>query len=64
LAAPYLFNLILEAVIRLALQDSIVEKIGVQLCGRTINNLRFADDINVIAESEDQLLTVQVKKWI
>lgn len=46
--SPDLFNLVLEAVMRLALEK---EAEGVKLCGRLVNNLRFADDINLMSES-------------
>lgn len=46
--SPDLFNLVLEAVMRLALEK---ETEGVKLCGRLVNNLRFADDINLMSES-------------
>ena len=51
------FRRLKRSMVALALQDSIVEKIGVQLCGRTVNSLRFSDDTNPIAESQDQLQT-------
>jgi len=50
--SPYLFNLILEAVMNLALKDT---EIGGNINGKMINNLRFADDIDLIAEEKHQL---------
>jgi hypothetical protein len=50
--SPDLFNLVLEAVMALALQE---ETAGVQLCGRTTNNLRFADDIDLVTENMEDL---------
>ena len=47
--SPYLFNLILEAVMSLALKDT--EIVNRQM----INFLRFADDIDLIAEERPQL---------
>ena len=32
-------------------------EIGIRISGEIINNLRFADDIDLIAESEDNLYT-------
>ena len=29
--------------------------LGVNICGRMVNNLHFADDIDVIADNEDDL---------
>ena len=46
--SPDLFNLVLETVMRLALEN---EEVGVELCGRLVNNLRFADDINLMSET-------------
>src|SRR5688572_28783458 len=50
--SPYLFNLILEAMMDIALPDT---EIGVRISGEKVSNLRFADDIDLMAESEDQL---------
>ena len=57
--SPYLFNLILEAMMNIALDNT---EIGVRISGVIINNLRFADDIDLMAESEDKLqeLTTRV----
>ena len=37
---------------------------GIQIAGRNINNLRYADDITLMAESEEELkcLLLKVKK--
>ena len=43
-----LFNLILEIVMRLAERKG--EEVGVMINGMTLNNLRFADDIDLIAD--------------
>jgi len=50
--SPYLFLLLLEAVMQLALQNT---EAGVLMDGQVVNNLRFADDIDLIAESETDL---------
>ena len=34
---------------------------GIQITGRNINNLRFADDTNLIAESEEELKRLLMK---
>jgi len=50
--SPYLFLLLLEAIMQLALQNT---EAGVHMDGQVsqvVNNLRFADDIDLIAESE------------
>ena len=51
--SPYLFSLILEVMMRMALEGK--NDLGVNICGRMVNNLYFADDINVIADNEDDL---------
>src|SRR5688572_1373963 len=50
--SPDLFNLILEVVMSLALSNA---EEGVSIGGRRPNNLRFADDIDLVAESKPQL---------
>ena len=46
---------------RLALET---EEAGLELCGRLVNNLRFADDINLMFETTDELqkITDQVSQ--
>ena len=34
---------------------------GIQIAGRNINNLRYADDTNLMAESEEELKSVLMK---
>ena len=53
--SPQLFNILLEVVMLYATHDS---SIGVLINGLLINNLRFADDIVLIAESENDLQTL------
>ena len=53
--SPQLFNILLELVISLAIQDL---NIGINLQGMTINNLRFADDIVLLADSVEDLQTL------
>ena len=50
--SPELFNIFLELVISLAIQDL---SIGINLQGMTINNLRFADNIVLLADSVEDL---------
>jgi hypothetical protein len=50
--SPYLFNLLLEAVMQEALKGATA---GVNINGQLINNLRFADDIDLIAQTQEQL---------
>ena len=35
---------------------------GIKTAGRNINNLRFADDITVMAESKDELKSLLIKE--
>ena len=50
--SPDLFNLFLEAVMRLALN---CVNGGMMLSGEILNNLGFADDIDLVADSPRQL---------
>ena len=34
---------------------------GIKIAGRNINNLRYADDITLMAESEEELKTLLMK---
>ena len=36
-------------------------KAGIKITGRTINNLRYADDTTLMAESEEELKTLLMK---
>ena len=40
------------------------EQAGIKIAGRNINNLRYADDTSLVAESKDELksLLMKVKK--
>ena len=49
LLSPQLFNIFLEHIMTEALEPL---EIGVKIGGSIINNLRFADDIDLIAETE------------
>ena len=41
---------------------------GINIAGRNINNLRYADDTTLMAESEEELksllMKVRVKSWL
>ena len=51
--SPCLFNLYVEYIMRNAgLEET---KAGIQIVGRNINNLRYADDTTLMAESEEEL---------
>ena len=60
--SPCLFNLYAEYILRNAgLEEAQAE---IKIAGRNINNLRYADDITLMAESEEELksLLMKVKK--
>ena len=60
--SPCLFNLYAEYIIKNAeLEES---QAGIKIAGRNINNLRYADDTNLMAESEEELksLLMNVKE--
>ena len=51
--SPCLFNLYAEYIIQNARLDE--AQAGIKISGRNINNLRYADDTTLIAESEEEL---------
>ena len=54
-----LFNLYAEHIERNAgLEEA---QAGIKIAGRNINNLRYADDITLMAESEEELKSILVK---
>ena len=59
--SPCLFNLYAEYIIRNAgLEET---QAGIKIAGRNINNLRYADDTTLMAESEEELkLFMKVKE--
>ena len=58
-----LFNLYAEYIMRNAGLDEAQGRI--KIAGRNINNLRYGDDITLMAESEEELksLVMKVKEW-
>ena len=51
--SPCLFNLYAEYIMRNAgLEEA---RAGIKIAGRNINNLRYADDTTLMAESEEEL---------
>ena len=61
--SPCLFNLYAEYIIRNAGLDE--EQAGIKMVRRNINTLRYADDVTLMAESEEELksLLMKVKEW-
>ena len=51
--SPYLFNLYAEYIIRNAWLDE--AQAGIKTAGRNSNNLRYADNTTLMAESEEEL---------
>ena len=57
--SPCLFNFYAEYIIRNAgLEET---QAGIKIAGRNINNLRYADDTTLMAESEEELKSVLMK---
>ena len=57
--SPCLFNLYAEYIIRNAgLEEA---QAGIKIGGRNINNLRYADDTTLMAESEEELKSLLMK---
>ena len=54
--SPCLFNLYAEYIMRNAGLDE--AHAGIKITGRNINNLRYADDITLMAESKEELKNV------
>ena len=51
--SPCLFNLYVEYIMRNAgLEET---QAGIKIAGRNINNLRYADDTNLMVENEEEL---------
>ena len=60
--SPCLFNLYVEYIMRnTGLEET---QAGIKIAGRNINNLRYADDTTIMAESEEELksLLMEVKE--
>ena len=59
--SPYLFNFYAEYIMRNAGLDE--TQAGIKIAGRNISNLRYADDTNFMAESEEiKILLMKVKE--
>ena len=57
--SPCLFNLYAEYIIRNAgLEEA---QAGIKIAGRNINNLRYASDTTLMAESEEELKSLLMK---
>ena len=57
--SPCLFNFYAECIMRNpGLEEA---QAGIKIAGRNINNLRYADDITLMAESEEELKSLLMK---
>ena len=52
--SPCIFNLYAEYIMRNAGLDE--AQVGIKIAGRNMNNLRYADDTTLMAESEEELI--------
>ena len=57
--SPCLFNLYAGYIKRNAVLE--VAQAGIKTAGRNINNLRYADDTTLMAESEEELKSLLMK---
>ena len=57
--SPCLFNLYAEYIMRNAGLDE--AQVGIKIPGRNINNLRYADDTTLLAESKEELRSLLMK---
>ena len=57
--SPSLFNLYAEYIMRNAGLDE--AQAGIKIAGKNINNLRYADDITLMAESKEELKSLLMK---
>ena len=57
--SPCLFNLYAEYILRNARLEE--AQAGIKIAGRNIDNLRYADDTTLMAESEEELKSLLLK---
>ena len=56
--SPCLFNLYAEYIINAGMEEA---QAGIKIARRNINNLRYADDATIMAESEEELKSLLMK---
>ena len=60
--SPCLFNLYAEYIMRNSgLEET---QAGIKIAGRNINNLRYADDTTLMAESEEEVISLLIKRRV
>ena len=59
ITSPCLFNLYVEYIMQNARLDE--AQVGIKIAGRNINNLRYAEDTTLMAESEEELKSLLMK---
>ena len=57
--SPWLFNFYAEYIMWNAKQDE--SQAGIQIARRNINNLKYADNTTLLAESEEELKSLMMK---
>ena len=57
--SPYLFNFYVECIMWNSGLDE--AQAGIQTAGRNVNNLRYANDTTLMAESEEELKSLLMK---
>ena len=57
--SPCLFNIYAEYIMRNAGLDEV--QTGIKIARRDVNNLRYADDTTLMAESEEQIKSLLMK---
>ena len=57
--SPLLFNSYAEYIMRNARLDEVQD--GIKITGRNINNLRYADNTTLMAESKEELKNLLIK---
>ena len=57
--SPCLFNLYAEYIMRNPRMDEV--RAGIKIAGRNINNIRYADDTTLMAQSEQELKSLLMK---
>ena len=60
--SPCLFNLYAEYIMQNARLDEVQARI--KILGRNINNLRYADDTTLMAESKEELKSLLIKRRV